>query len=196
MKQFIIFLFILSLASTAGAQRVLIRHSNDVNQKRVLIAYYSPEDHVQKLAQAIHDNIDADLFEIMTRSNAYPKEHEAMLEQAAQEFEDGFLPELPLKLGSMEKYDIIFVGSPVWNGHLPPAVSSFFKDYNLKGKKVIPFFSFDEDSDSSVLAETTAQCEGCLLTEKGFVTQKDDITGLESWLDEIDFDTLSADESR
>ena len=177
------------------AQRVLIRHNTDINQKRVLIVYYSPENHVQKLAQAIHDSIDADLFEIMTKHNAYPKEHEAMLEQAAQEFEDGFLPDLPLKLGSMERYDIIFVGTPVWNGHLPPAVSSFYRDYNLSGKKVIPFFSFDGDSNSSVVAETTAQCQGCLLEEKGFVTQLDDVTGLEGWLDEIDFEILPEEEA-
>lgn len=177
----------------AEAQRVLIRHNPDVNSSRILIVYYSPEDYVKNLAQAIHDQTDGDLFEILPR-HKYPEDHNEMLLQAAAEFEDGFLPYLPFKMGSLERYDIIFIGSPVWNGHLPPAVSSFFNDYDLSGKKIIPFFSFDEDSDSAIVAETAAQCHGCNFDIQGFITRKDDTFGLQKWLDEIDFDDLKEEQ--
>ena len=195
MKKFLALLFILTCTTSAFAQRVLIRHEQDINPDRILIAYYSPEDYVQKIAQTLHDKTDGDLFEIITRHNAYPDNHEAMLEQASKEFEDGFLPELPLKLGSMERYDIIFLGMPVWNGHLPPAVSAFLRDYNLSGKRIIPFFSFDNDSDSTIIAELATQCQGCVLQEQGFVTRQDDLTGLDGWLENIDFELKPEEEN-
>lgn len=195
MKKLLVLLFILACTTPAFAQRVLIRHNQNINTDRILIVYYSPEDYVQKIAQTIHDKTDGDLFEIMTRHNSYPDNHELMLEQAAKEFEEGFLPELPLKLGSMERYDVIFIGAPVWNGHLPPAVSSFLRDYNLKGKMVIPFFSFDDDSDSTIIAELATQCKGCILQEQGFVTRQDDLTGLDGWLENIDFELETEEEN-
>lgn len=41
----------------------------------------------------------------------------------------------------MDQYDIIFVGFPTWAMQLPPPMQSFLKQYDLRGKTVIPFNS-------------------------------------------------------
>lgn len=43
------------------------------------------------------------------------------------------------KIDSIEKYDVVFIGFPTWGMKLPPPVKSFFNQYNLKGKTIIPF---------------------------------------------------------
>jgi len=42
---------------------------------------------------------------------------------------------LPVSL----KYNMIFVGFPTWRMKLPPPMKLFLKQYDLKGKTIIPF---------------------------------------------------------
>ena len=42
-------------------------------------------------------------------------------------------------LPDLSKYDLIFLGHPIWWGKLPPAVNSFLSAANLSGKEVAHF---------------------------------------------------------
>jgi hypothetical protein len=44
----------------------------------------------------------------------YPDDHKAMVEQMVRENGTGFLPPLKTRIDNIEKYDILFVGSPTW----------------------------------------------------------------------------------
>jgi hypothetical protein len=55
------------------------------------------------------------------------------------ENETGYLPPLKTKIDSIENYVIVFVGFPTWDMQLPPPMKSFLHQYNLSGKKIIPF---------------------------------------------------------
>ena len=39
----------------------------------------------------------------------------------------------------MEKYDVVFVGFPVWWGREPSVVDTFLCAYDFTGKRIIPF---------------------------------------------------------
>ena len=39
----------------------------------------------------------------------------------------------------MAQYDFVFIGFPTWGMQLPPPVKSFLRQYDLKGKTIIPF---------------------------------------------------------
>lgn len=39
----------------------------------------------------------------------------------------------------MAQYNIVFVGFPTWGMKLPPPLKSFLRQYNLKGKTIVPF---------------------------------------------------------
>ncbi len=56
-----------------------------------------------------------------------------------KENETGFLPVLKTKIENIHQYDTIFLGFPTWGMQLPPPMKSFLKQYDLKGKTVIPF---------------------------------------------------------
>jgi flavodoxin len=69
----------------------------------------------------------------------YPENYKAIVDQVVQENESGFLPPLKTKIDSIEKYDYIFVGFPTWGMQLPPPMKSFLKQYDLRGKTIVPF---------------------------------------------------------
>jgi multimeric flavodoxin WrbA len=62
-----------------------------------------------------------------------------MVAQVVKENEAGFLPPLKTKVDSMDEYDVVFVGFPTRDMQMPPPIKSFLKNYDLRGKTVIPF---------------------------------------------------------
>ena len=79
----------------------------------------------------------ADQFEIKT-SKYDGMAYKPLCDLAKKEQENG---ELPPFEGSVDvkKYDVIFIGGPVWWGTYPQVMFTFFKKYDLNGKTIIPF---------------------------------------------------------
>lgn len=48
-------------------------------------------------------------------------------------------PEIKGKVKNIRKYDLIFVGYPIWWGKEPKIIKTFLESYNLKGKIIVPF---------------------------------------------------------
>ena len=42
----------------------------------------------------------------------------------------------------MAKYDVIFVGSPIWWHQPAMVICTFLESYDLSGKTVVPFFTY------------------------------------------------------
>ena len=49
------------------------------------------------------------------------------------------MPPLKTKKDNFQTFDVVFLGFPTWGMQLPPPMKSFLKQYDLKGKTVIPF---------------------------------------------------------
>ena len=61
------------------------------------------------------------------------------MQQVVTENETGYLPPLKTKIDSLHHYDLVFIGFPTWGMKLPPPMKTFLRQYDLKGKTVIPF---------------------------------------------------------
>ncbi len=116
---------------------------------KVLVVYFSRADentgvgYIEKgntriLAEMIADKTKADIFEIKP-AKSYPKEYEPAIELAKQEKENNARPEVVGQLPDVQKYDVIFLGYPIWWGDLPMAVYTFLEKENFSGKTIIPF---------------------------------------------------------
>lgn len=99
-----------------------------------------PYGTTEYMAKVIQEETGADLFEIQTVQE-YPTEYRDVTNQASQEKESGFRPELASHIDNIDEYDTIFVGYPNWWGDMPMALYSFFDEYDLSGKTIIPFNS-------------------------------------------------------
>jgi flavodoxin len=106
--------------------------------KKVLIVYLSRTNNTKAIAEIIQKNVGGRLVALELKT-PYPENYKAIVDQVVVENATGFLPPLKTKIDSMEKYDVIFLGFPTWGMQLPPPVKSFLKQYDLSGKKIIPF---------------------------------------------------------
>lgn len=110
--------------------------------KKVLVVYYSYSGNTRVIAKQIQKGTGGDIFEIQT-VKAYPKDYNAVVDQAKKEVNSNYKPALRTKVQDIRKYDVIFVGSPCWWSTIAPPVRTFLTSYNLSGKTIIPFMTHE-----------------------------------------------------
>lgn len=132
-KLTVVIILIVCFFSCSKAQKTEV-----MKDKKVLIVYLSRTKNTKAVAEIIQKNVGGDLIELELQ-NPYPENYKATVDQVTKENETGFLPPLKTKINNIEKYDVVFVGFPTWGMKLPPPMKSFLKQYNLKGKIIIPF---------------------------------------------------------
>lgn len=144
------------------AAMVLAVSCSSKNQKtKALVLYYSQTQNTKLVAEEIANKVDADIEEIVA-VNPYDGDFQATIERCLQEREQGVLPEIkPLK-SKIAKYDVIFLGYPVWFGTVAPPVATFLKDVDLSGKTIVPFCTFG----SGGLESSTKDIEKAQLNAK------------------------------
>ena len=120
--------------------------------EKILIAYYSrkgqnyvngsiknlAKGNTEIVAEFIQKAVGGDLFEIDTIKN-YPIDYTECTEVAKIEIQQKTRPELKKYLPSIDEYEKIFLGYPIWWSVPPMAVATFLEHYNFSGKKIIPF---------------------------------------------------------
>lgn len=94
------------------------------------------------VARMIQKNVGGDLHLIQTQE-PYPTDFDELRNQNHSEMDEGYLPPLVESDLDISRYDIVFVGYPVWATNVPQAVIAFLNEYDLSGKTVIPFCTHD-----------------------------------------------------
>ncbi len=109
-----------------------------IQGRKILVIYYSRSGHTREVAKKIQAQTGGDLLEIETAA-PYPREYADVVQQAKQEIEGDYKPELKTKVENIASYDVVFIGSPIWWGTIAPPVASFLAKNDLAGKTVVPF---------------------------------------------------------
>lgn len=182
----VVFSFLIVSGRWSFSQTAKENKTMDIENPKILIAYYSYSGNTKEVAEAIHDKIGGDLFEIKTEGS-YPDEYRPMTAQAKKEIADGYRPKLTSQVADMSKYDIVFLGSPNWWGTITPQVSSFLESYDLSGKKVIPFITHGGGGVQKTVADMTAQCKNCQVSQDGWVGYGSRTLGISGWLEDLGF---------
>ena len=125
--------------------------------QKVLVLYYSQTSNTKVLAEEIASRLGADIEEIEP-VNPYDGDFQATIERCMQEREQGITPEIKPIEANLDKYDVIFIGYPVWFGTYAPPIITFLNNVDLSGKKVVPFCTFGSGGlESSVKNMKEAQ---------------------------------------
>jgi flavodoxin len=106
-----------------------------------MVVYYSRTGHTRTLAEMIQRRTRGDLLEIKT-VKPYPDDYDALAAQNVREQQTDFLPPLQTRVPNIGEYDIVFIGSPLWNVRLTPPVRSFVSRHDLARKTVAPFVTY------------------------------------------------------
>ena len=107
----------------------------------MLVIYFSTNDTVKAVALNAADAIGADVFEIVPEEPyteedlAYYTDGRCDEEQADDTARPGIVewPE------SLEQYDIIFIGYPIWHGQAPKILYTLLEGIDVSGKTIVPF---------------------------------------------------------
>ena len=132
------FSFLISSCSPPGTTNKNAKADSTLDSNKILIVYLSRTNNTKAIAEIIQRNVGGKLVAIELEK-PYPENYEVTVQQVVKENESGYLPPLKTKIDSIQNYDVVFVGFPTWGMKLPPPIKSFFKQYDLKGKTIIPF---------------------------------------------------------
>ncbi len=149
-----------------------------------LIVYYSAQGHTVEFAEAIADELGADLFEIVP-TEVYTEDDLNWADddsRVSKEYADESLRDVELtttEVENWENYDIVYIGYPIWWGIAAWPVNTFVEANDFTGKTVIPFCT----SSSSGIGQS-----GEILAE---------LAGTGTWLDGERFQSnQSTDDAR
>jgi flavodoxin len=93
------------------------------------------------LATMIRKHIVADVYRIRA-SNRYPHDYEATVARNVREQNADARPRIANPLKSMDSYDVVLLGSPIWNVRPPMIMSTFAESFDLSGKTIHPFVTY------------------------------------------------------
>ena len=110
-----------------------------LTNKKILIVYYSNIGNTKCVAENIHTVINGDIKEIELIEK-YPNNIFTMSKLVRKQMKEEFLPQI--NNINVSNYDIIFVGSPIWNFSASLPIKAFLKNNNFENKTIIPFFTY------------------------------------------------------
>lgn len=99
------------------------------------------EGNTKIVADMIVEQTGADTFEILPKEDYYPYTYDELTDVAKKELNDKARPAYAGEVPDLSKYDVIFIGAPVWWGDWPMICYTFFEENAdaLEGKTLIPF---------------------------------------------------------
>ena len=166
---FLLLLTICSLAGCSNAQKPVGETIVSTPDQKILIVYLSRTNNTKVIAEFIREEVGGDLTPIELEK-PYPADYKTTVGQVERENETGFLPPQKTKIDRIGEYDVVFVGFPTWGMRLPPPIKSFLRQYDLKGKTVVPFNTHAGYGSGSSLTTVKVLCSDCTVLE-AFVTK-------------------------
>ena len=130
------------LKSNDNGGNVMAEAQKTKSNKKVLVAYFSASGVTAGVADKLSKAIGADLFEIKPAQvyTSADLDWTNKKSRSSVEMDDrSSRPAIANKVTDMSKYDVIFVGFPIWWYREPSIIDTFMESYDFSGKQVIPF---------------------------------------------------------
>ena len=110
-----------------------------LNDKKILIVYYSNNGNTKNVAEKLHSIVGGDIKEIKLIEK-YPNNIFKMSKLVRKQIKDGYLPKI--EDIDISNYDVIFIGSPIWNFTMSLPAKTFLNNNNFRNITLIPFFTY------------------------------------------------------
>ena len=111
------------------------------SKPKTLVLYYSQTGTTKVVAEAIQTRLGADIAEVVPVA-PYDGDYGSTIARGRQEMVDGTYPELQPLTVDVSKYDVVFIGFPIWFGTYANPIETLLNTVDFSGKKVVPFCTF------------------------------------------------------
>lgn len=170
MKSLIITLLALLSLCACGAKQTETNDNKMTNGKKIVVFFshagenYSvgnvKEGNTKLVVDIICEKTGADRLEIVCTKD-YDMSYSALCDLAKKEQESGELPGFTLLLNGkkvegkadLKEYSTVYIGGPIWWGTYPQVMFSFFKEYDLNDKTILPFSTHEGSGLGSVVSD-------------------------------------------
>lgn len=154
---------------------MLFQNKENFRDKKSIIIYFSRADenyavgYIEKgntevIAEYIRDITSADMFKV-ERKVPYAKDYDTCIKEAKIEINDDTRPEIVNTLDSIDEYEVIYVGGPIYWGVLPQPMVTQLEKLNWKGKIVRPFTTHEGSGLGIVSNQLKKICVGASIKD-------------------------------
>ena len=159
-------------------------------QGKALIVYFSwsSSGNTEKMANTIQERTGGDILEIEP-AVAYPTDYSKCGEVAKAERDENARPKIANLPDSIDEYDTIFVGYPIWWHTAPMIIGTFLENYDLSEKDLYPFSqsaSMDTEQFANSMDFVRTSAKGAAVHDGLFVGASD-TDGILAYLTENGF---------
>lgn len=103
-----------------------------------LVVYFSWSGNTESVALEIQNQTGADTFRLVPEE-PYTDDYDALLDIAQEEQRNRERPAISGSIENFDSYEVVYLGFPNWWGDMPMILYSFLEDYDLSGKRIVPF---------------------------------------------------------
>ena len=154
--------------------------------EKTLVAYFSASGGTAKLAKTLAQAIGADLFEIKPETpytDADLNWNNPKSRSSVEMNDEASRPGIAGRVEKMAQYSRVFVGFPIWWYVAPAIINTFLEQYDLTGKRVIPFATSGMSGMGGTNRRLAPSCKGAELCEGRRFDSQTGAAQLKSWAD-------------
>lgn len=134
----------------------------------ILVACFSATGTTLNIAQTIAKAAEADFFQIIPEQ-PYTKADLDWMDRNSRssvEMKDSkFRPQIKDQELSLENYDVIYLGFPIWWYVAPTIVNTFLESYDFSGKKIILFATSGGSGFGNTVRQLQPSAPDAVITE-------------------------------
>lgn len=151
----------------------LFGNKESVKNKKSLVIYFShtgenymadgirniDKGNTEVIAEMIKDITGSDLFKVEPVKE-YPYHYHECCDVAKKELQNNERPAIKRTLDSIEQYEVIYIGYPIWWGTMPMPLFTMLEKLNFDGKIVKPFGTHEGSRMGSSEKNIKEVCKG------------------------------------
>ena len=147
---------------------------------------YIDKGNTEVVAEYIKDITNSDMFKI-ERKEEYPKDYQNCIEEAKQEQMINARPEPKNILNSIDEYDLIYIGTPIYWGTMPQVMFTQLEKLNWNGKIIKVFTTHEGSGLGNVLSDLKKICIGADISDNALAIYGHEVKSarkkVENWID-------------
>ena len=156
-------LLVLALIAGLALPAANVSAASKSKKKKVLVVYFSATGTTKSAAKKVKKATGGTLYQIKAAKpyTSADLNYDNDDCRANTEQRNGSVrPKIKGKVKNIKKYDVIFVGYPIWWGKEPMIIRTFLESYKLKGKKIVPFCTSGGSGISGSMKGIKASAKG------------------------------------
>ena len=136
------------------------------------------------VANIIASTLSVDVYRI-NAADPYPASYDATVERNRREQDEEARPAIASRLPTLDSYDTVLLGSPIWNVRPPMIMRTFIDGVDLRGKRILPFVTYAVSGMGNTIDDYTRLCPESTIGE-GLAVRGEEAQGartdVQDWL--------------